>query len=220
MLIDDIRDPLILSLLVASVATLVVGVVGGVLGRWLAVRQGGLSDIVDALASLPLFLPPTVLGYYLTLLVGRQTPVGEFLSSFGVEFTFTWLGAALASGVVALPLMVRSARIAFEGISHEVEDSAALDGAGRFSRWRYILLPLARGGLAGGVVLAFARGIGEFGATLMLSGSIPGRTRTMPLAIYEAFTLGDDETAALLSVILTAVSLVVVVLGLRLGRKR
>ncbi len=220
MLTDTIRDPLLLSLLVASTATLVVGVSGGLLGRWLALRRNVGADLIDGLASLPLFLPPTVLGYYLTLLVGRRAPLGTFFSVFGIEFTFTWLGAALASGVAAFPLMVRSARIAFEGISQEVEDSAALDGAGRLARWRYILLPLARGGLAGGVVLAFARAIGEFGATLMLSGNIPGRTQTMPLAIYDAFTLGDDRTAAILSTILTAVSLVVVLIGLRLGRKK
>ncbi|MCE2503759.1 MAG: molybdate ABC transporter permease subunit [Chlorobi bacterium] len=215
---DGIRDALLLSLLVASVATVGVALFGGLLGRWLALRRHTGGDIVDALASLPLFLPPTVLGYYLTVLVGRQTPIGGFFAGIGIEFMFTWLGAALASGIVAFPLMIRSSRIAFEGINREIEDSASLDGAGRLARWRYILLPLARSGLAGGIVLTFARAIGEFGATLMLSGNIPGRTQTMPLAIYEAFTLGDDKTAAVLSAILTGVSLVVVFVGLRLGK--
>ena len=216
---NGIRDALLLSLLVASFATVAVALLGGLLGRWLAVRRHAWGDIVDALASLPLFLPPTVLGYYLTILVGRQSIVGQFFAGIGLEFTFTWLGAALASGVVAFPLMVRSSRIAFEGITQEIEDSASLDGAGGLTRWQYILLPLARSGLAGGIVLTFARAIGEFGATLMLSGNIPGKTQTMPLAIYEAFTLGDNETAAILSMILTGVSLVVVFVGLRLGRR-
>lgn len=216
---DGLRDALFLSLLVAVSATAAVAVSGTLLGRYLATRHHGLADLIDALASLPLFLPPTVLGYYLTLLVGTRSAFGKFFASFGIEFTFTWLGAALASAVVAFPLMVRSARIAFEKIDRDMEEAAALDGADRFRRWRHILLPMARSGLAGGIVLAFARAIGEFGATLMLSGNIPGRTQTMPLAIYEAFTLGDDRTAAILSGILTAVSLVVVVTGLRLGRK-
>jgi molybdate transport system permease protein len=211
---------LLLSLLVAASATLVVALTGTLLGRWLSRRHHPLSDLVDGLASLPLFLPPTVLGYYLTLLVGRRTFIGGMLSDIGIEFTFTWLGAALASAVVAFPLMVRSARIAFEGIDRSLEESAALDGATRLGRWSHIVLPLARGGLAGGIVLAFARAVGEFGATLMLSGNIPGRTQTMPLAIYEAFTVGDDATASALSLLLTVISLVVVFVGLRLGRDR
>lgn len=214
-----LHDALFLSLAVAFAATVAVALGGTLLGRYLAKRRSTAADLIDGLASLPLFLPPTVLGYYLTILVGTKSPAGKFLASFGIEFTFTWLGAALASGVVAFPLMVRSARIAFEKIDREMEEAAALDGAGRFQRWRYVLLPVARSGLAGGVVLAFARAIGEFGATLMLSGNIPGRTQTMPLAIYEAFTLGDHRTAAILSGILTGVSLLVVIIGLRLGRK-
>lgn len=217
--IAGLRDALFLSLAVALTATAAVALFGTLLGRYLGKRSNSGADAIDAIASLPLFLPPTVLGYYLTILVGTQSPVGKILASVGIEFTFTWLGAALASAVVAFPLMVRSARIAFEKIDREMEEAAALDGADRFQRWRYILLPMARSGLAGGIVLAFARGIGEFGATLMLSGNIPGRTQTMPLAIYEAFTLGDHRTAAVLSGILTAVSFIVVIIGLRLGRK-
>lgn len=217
--IAGIRDAMFLSLVVALTATAAVGLFGALLGRYLAKHRHSKADLIDAFASLPLFLPPTVLGYYLTILVGTQSTVGKFLASVGIEFTFTWLGAALASAVVAFPLMVRSARIAFERIDRQMEEAAALDGADRLQQWRYILLPMARSGLAGGIVLAFARGIGEFGATLMLSGNIPGRTQTMPLAIYEAFTLGDHRTAAVLSAILTGVSLLVVLIGLRLGRK-
>ena len=219
MFTDETVSALILSLIVASVATLAVALVGGLLGRRLAKGSGPMNDLVDGLASLPLFLPPTVLGYYLTLLIGRATPLGEFFSSIGLEFTFTWLGAALASGVVAFPLMVRSSRIAFSSIDSALEDAASLDGASRLNRWRHIILPLTRSGLIGGVVLTFARAIGEFGATFMLSGNIPGKTQTMPLAIYDAFVLGDDDTATLLSVILTAVSLFVVFVGLRLSSR-
>ena len=173
--------------------------------------------MLDALASLPLFLPPTVLGYYLTLLFGRSGPFGEALGGLGIEITFTWAGAAIAGAVVAFPLMVRSARIAFSSIDPELERAAELDGASRWNRWRYIILPLARSGLIGGLMLSFGRAIGEFGATLMIAGNIPGRTQTLPLAIYEAFTLGDDEAATIMAVILTGVSVVVVFVGLRRG---
>lgn len=214
-----VRDALVLSLIVASVATTAVAILGTALGRHLARARHPVVNLIDALAMLPLFLPPTVLGYYLTLLMGRRGIIGGFLSGLGIEVTFTWIGAVMASGVVAFPLMVRSARTAFEGIGREVEESAAIDGASRAQRWRHILLPLARSGLMGGIVLSFARAIGEFGATLMVAGNIPGRTQTMPLAIYEAFTVGDDGTAATLSLILTGVSIVVVLIGLQVGRR-
>jgi molybdate transport system permease protein len=216
---DGIWSALRLSLLVATTATLGVGILGAWLGRHLARRRYRGKELLDAATSLPLFLPPTVLGYYLTILAGRNGWFGPVLSSLGIEIIFTWIGAALASAVVALPLMVRSARIAFEAVDGELEESAALDGATRFQILRHIVLPLARNGLAGGLALAFARAIGEFGATLMLAGNIPGRTQTMPLAIYDAFTVGDDHAAMTMSLILTSVSLTVVLLALRLGRR-
>lgn len=216
---DGIWSALRLSLLVAATATLGVGIVGTWLGRHLARRRYRGKELLDAATSLPLFLPPTVLGYYLTLLAGRNGWFGPILSGLGIEVIFTWLGAALASAVVALPLMVRSARIAFESVDHDLEDCAALDGATHLQVLLQIVLPLARNGLTGGLALAFARAIGEFGATLMLAGNIPGRTQTMPLAIYDAFTVGDDHAAMTMSLILTGVSLVVVLLALRLGRK-
>ena len=215
-----IIDALLLSLQVALVATAGAGVAGTLLGRYLARRHGFWPDLLDALASLPLFLPPTVLGYYLTILLGRNGPLGAPLQELGITFTFTWIGAAVAGMIVAFPLMVRSARIAFEAIDPELERAAELDGASRLDRWRHVVLPLARTGLAGGLMLSFGRAIGEFGATLMISGNIPGRTQTLPLAIYEAFTLGEDSAATIMALVLTGVSIVVVLVGLRLGRGR
>lgn len=217
---EQITTALLLSLKVAIPATIVVALLGGALGRYLAGRTGPWPDVVDAVASLPLFLPPTVLGYYLTILLGRNGPIGSLLAPLGIELTFSWVGGAIAGVIVAFPLMVRSARIAFEGIDPELERAAELDGASPFDRWRSVILPLARAGLAGGVMLSFGRAIGEFGATLMISGNIPGETQTMPLAIYEAFTLGEDGAATTMSLILTGVSVVVVLVGLRLGRSR
>lgn len=218
-----IVEALLLSLQVALVATVVVGVCGGLLGRIIArtAERGATTraDLLDAFASLPLFLPPTVLGYYLTLLFGRSGPLGRVLGEFGIAVTFTWIGAAIAGAIVALPLMVRSARIAFAAIDPEIERAAELDGASGLDRWRYVVLPLARSGLVGGLMLSFGRAIGEFGATLMVAGNIPGRTQTMPLAIYEAFTLGDDTAATTMAILLTLVSLLVVLTGLRTGRQ-
>ncbi len=212
-----ITDALLLSLQIALVATLGAGLLGGLLGRYLARYRGPWADLLDALASLPLFLPPTVLGYYLTILLGRNGALGGPLSSIGVEITFTWLGAAIAGMIVAFPLMVRSARIAFEAIDPELERAAELDGASHLDRWRFVILPLARAGLAGGLMLSFGRAVGEFGATLMISGNIPGRTQTLPLAIYEAFTLGEESAATVMALLLTGVSILVVLIGLRMG---
>lgn len=215
---SNLEQALLLSAIVSVTATAAVAVTGTLMGRHLARRRYPGRNLVDALASLPLFLPPTVVGYYLILLFGRRGPVGQLFGMVGIEFTFTWLGAALAAAVVSFPLMVRAARIAFEAIPHELEDSAALDGAGRRDVFLRIVLPMARNGLVGGVILAFARAVGEFGATLMLAGNIPGRTQTMPLAIYDAFVVGDDQSAMILSLFLTGISVIVVLVGLRLGR--
>ncbi len=209
-----------ISLEVALAATVAVAILGGITGWHLARHRYPGRELVGGLSLLPLFLPPTVLGYYLTLLFGRRAPLGELLGRFGVEFTFTRLGAALASATVAFPLMVQASRAAFETIDRELEEAAALDGAGRRRVLLHVSLPLARNGLLGGMALAFARAMGEFGATLMLAGDIPGRTQTMPLAIYDAFTIGDDSLAFRLALLLTIVSLAVILIGFRLGRTR
>jgi molybdate transport system permease protein len=209
-----------ISLKVAAASTLLVALLGTWTGRHLARGSYRGKEIVSSITLLPLFLPPTVLGYYMTLLFGRRGPIGEAAGAIGIEFTFTWLGAALASAAVAFPLMVQAARSAFEHIDRDLEDAAALDGAGRLRILLHIALPLARNGLLSGVALTFARAIGEFGATLMIAGNIPGRTQTMPLAIYDAFTLGDDALAFHLALLLTGVSLAVIVIGFHLGRSR
>jgi molybdate transport system permease protein len=203
---EEIWSSLAISLQVTAVATAVVAPLGGLTGWHLARRSYRGKEIVGGITLLPLFLPPTVLGYYLTLLFGRRGPIGGLLEPIGIEFTFTKLGAVLAGATVAF--------------DRELEDAAALDGAGRRQVLLRISLPLARNGLLAGVALTFARAIGEFGATLMLAGDIPGRTQTMPLAIYDAFTIGDDPLAFRLALVLTTLSLAVIVVGFRLGRAR
>lgn len=209
-----------ISLQVALSATAVVAVCGTFAGWLLARRRFPGRELLDALLSLPLVLPPTVTGYYLIALLGRHGLLGEPLHVLtGWSIPFTWLACNVAASVMAFPLMFRSARVAFEELDRRHELSAASLGLGPVAIFFRVTLPLARRGLAAGVVLAFARGMGEFGATLMLAGNIPGRTQTLPLAIYEAVSTGEDRTALLLSLALTAVSVSVMLVAGRLSRR-
>ncbi len=209
-----------LSLVVAIASTTIVACLGTLTGWWLARTRFRGREIVDALLSLPLVLPPTVTGYYLIVLLGRQGAFGEPLYRLtGWSVTFTWVGCVIAAAVMAFPLMLRSARVAFEQLDERHEIAAMTLGHTRGSTFFRVVVPLAQRGLMAGIVLAFARGLGEFGATLMIAGNIPGRTQTLPLAIYEAFISGEDRTALLLSVVLTVISIVVMVTAGRLGRR-
>lgn len=214
-----------LSLLVAIVA--VAGsLVPGVLCGWVLARgrfRGKLA--LEVLVNLPLVLPPVVTGYCLLLLLGRRGLLGAWLeSSLGISIAFTWKGAALASAVMAFPLLVRSIRMAFSAIDPRLEIAARTLGAGRLDAFFSISLPLARHGVVSGCVLAFARSLGEFGATILLAANIPGETRTIPLQIYtELEGPGGLERAgrlALLSVLISTVALLVGEVLERRGRAR
>jgi molybdate transport system permease protein len=208
-----------LSLLVATLATICVAVVGTACGFWLARRPFRGRELVDGLLNLPLVLPPTVTGYYLLVLLGRRGFLGEPLFALtGWAVPFTWIACVVAAFVMALPLMVRSARVAFEEVDRRHELVAASLGHARASVFFRVVLPLARRGLTAGVVLSFARALGEFGATLLLAGNVPGHTQTLPLAIYEAAVTGEDRAALILSALLTAISMLVIVGAARLGR--
>ena len=210
-----------LSLLVALPATLAVACCGTLAGWALARRRFMGRELLDALLNLPLVLPPTVTGYYLIVLLGRNGLLGAPLgAATGIAIPFTWWACVIAAGVMAFPLMVRAARVAFEEIDRRHELVAASMGYGGIAIFLRVSIPLARRGLVAGVVLAFARAVGEFGATLILAGNLPGRTQTLPLAIYEAVMTGEERTALLASLLLTAVSVVVMLLAGKLGRKR
>ena len=201
-----------LSLKVATWATLINGVLGVACGFTLArVRFAG-RELVDALLTLPLVLPPTVMGYYLLVLVGRHGPLGAWLDrAFGFTLIFTWQGAVLAATVVAFPLVLKSARAAFEGVEPQFEQAARVLGLNEWAVFFRVTLPLAWRGILAGLLLTFARALGEFGATLMVAGSIPGRTQTLSVAVYEAVQAGQDATANLL-VAITSVACVAVLL--------
>jgi molybdate transport system permease protein len=210
-----------LSLLVVSLATLAIGVAGTAFGFLLAKKQFRGTDLLDAIFTLPMVLPPTVTGYYLILLLGRRGLLGEPIYSLtGWTVTFTWVAAVIASTVVALPLMIKSARAAIESVDPEYEIASYVMGKSELETFFRITLPLAGRGILAGVILSFARAFGEFGATLMLAGNIPGKTQTMPLAIYEAVVSGEDEKAKWLALILTGISVLVVYLTNRLSRPK
>ena len=210
-----------LSLLVVSVATVCIAVAGTALGFVLAKRDFHGKELLDSLLTLPMVLPPTVTGYYLILLLGRRGLLGRYLYALtGWTMTFTWEGAALAATVVAMPLMIKSARAAIETVDTRYEMVSRTFGKGEWETFVRVTLPLASRGILAGVVLSFARALGEFGATLMVAGNIPGRTQTMPLAIYEAVISGADRQAMLLALILTATSVGVIYLTNVLTRAR
>ena len=211
---------LALSLRVAGAATVVSAIVGIPLAWVLARRRFRGHALVDVLVTLPLVLPPTVTGYYLIVLLGRRGWLGGPLWALtGWTVTFTWYAAVIAATVMALPLLVRTARAAIESVDTSLEQAAYTLGR---SEWRTafeVTLPLARRGIVAGLVLAFARALGEFGATLMLAGNIPGRTTTVPLAIYTAVQTGEGGDVLLLVAALTALSCAVLVVAGRLGAR-
>ena len=213
-------DALVLSVRVAVVATLLNATLGIPLAYLLARRAFRGRAIVDLAVTLPLVLPPTVTGYYLIVLLGRRGWLGQPLyAATGWSVAFTWYAAVIAATVMALPLLVRTARAAIESVDRELEKAAYTLGR---SEWRTALevtLPLARNGIVAGLVLAFARALGEFGATLMLAGNIPGKTTTVPLAIYTAVQTGEMGEALVLVLALTALSCAVLDLAGRLGAR-
>lgn len=214
-----IWDALKLSLLVVSVATAIVGVIGLLFSYLLAKTNFRGKELLDAALTLPLVLPPTVTGYYLIVLLGRRGLIGSFLYDLtGWSVAFTWQGAVIAAVVVSLPLMIKASRASIETVDPQYEMASFTLGKGRIATFLRVTLPLARRGIYAGLVLAFARALGEFGATLMIAGNIPGRTQTMPLAIYEAVASGNERQAQLLALVLTGVSIAAVYFTNRLSR--
>lgn len=189
---------LLLSLRIAVVATTVVFCLGTG-AAWAMVKLSWRGKgMVDALFTLPLVLPPTVTGFLLLVLLGRNGPLGKLLGLAGAEILFTWWAGVVASAVVAFPLMYSAARAGLQGVDETLEKAARTLGASEARIFFTITLPLAWPGLLAGLVLSFTRALGEFGATLMVAGNIPGKTQTMPTAIWAASEAGDMATAALL----------------------
>lgn len=198
-------SPIALSLMVSLSATVMAFCLGTLIAwRLSASRSGILKGIGESILSLPMVLPPTVIGYYLLLLLGRGTPFGAWLNDkAGIHLLFTWQGAAIAASVMATPLFVRTAQSAFESVDRSLLEVGQVMGASEWTLLRCVTVPLSIRGIVAATILAFARALGEFGATLMIAGSIPGRTQTMPLALYAAMISGHDGEALALSLVLT-----------------
>jgi molybdate transport system permease protein len=205
-------QPLWLTLKVAAVATLSAFLTGAALAFLLAKGRFRGKEWLDAFLTLPLVLPPTVLGYYLIVLVGRNGWIGRwFYEAFGITLMFTWQGAALAATIVSLPLVLKSARSAFESVDQNLEKAARTLGLSESEVFFRVSFPLAWRGILAGTMLAFARAMGEFGATLMIAGNLPGKTQTLSLAVYDAVQAGNDSLAATLVLITSFVCIIVLV---------
>jgi molybdate transport system permease protein len=212
-MLDQAIVPLVLTLKVAGFATVLALLLGVAIAFIVSRHEFAGRDLIDALCTLPMVMPPTVLGYYLIVVIGRRGWIGEWIwDTFGVTLMFTWQGAVIAAAIVAFPLVFKGARAAFEGVDRQLEGAARTLGVSELAVFFRVTLPLAWRGILAGMMLAFARAMGEFGATLMVAGNIPGRTQTLSLAVYDAVQAGQDDMANFL-VILTSVVCVVILLG-------
>ncbi len=211
-------SPLLLSLWVSALATSIIALLGTFIAYVLARKRFFGRTMLDAFTTLPMILPPTVTGYYLIILLGRNGILGSYIYKItGWSIMFTWQAAVIAATIVAIPIMIKSAKAAIESVDRDYEKAAFTLGKSEFETFFLVTLPLAKKGLIAGLVLSFARALGEFGATIMIAGNIPGKTSTMPLAIYSAFLSGEDTLATALVIILTIVSIAVIYITTRIG---
>ena len=206
-MIGDYLAPLWISLKTVLLTTAITFVLGIAAARWMSRYTGKLKPVIDGALILPLVLPPTVVGFGLLLLLGKHGWIGHPLSLIGTTIVFSWPATVISAAVMAFPLMYMTTRGAFEQVDTNIEDAARTLGA---SEWRVlysVTLPMAWPGVAAGTILCFARSLGEFGATLMLAGNIPGKTTTIPVAIYFAIQAGDMKQAVYLMVIVLCIAL-------------
>lgn len=212
--------PIMLSLKVSIVSSIMVVASGILIAYILARKQFKCKEMFDVLLTLPMVLPPTVTGYYLIVIFGRNGIIGSLIYEMtGWTVMFTWQAAVLASYVVSLPLMIKTARAAIEEVDENLVNASYTLGRSELETALKIILPLARRGIMAGAVLSFARGIGEFGATLMLAGNIPGKTNTMPIAIYSFASSGEWGKGHIMVILLTIFSGAILYLANRYSRK-
>ena len=210
--------PLWLSLRVALLATALGIAVGVSIAYILANREFRGKDALDAAVTLPLVLPPTVLGYYLLVVIGRESPIGQIWEKmFGSPLVFTWKAAVAAAFLHSFPLLVKSSRAALENVDRTYERAARTLGASEWKLFWRVTLPLARRPIYAASALAFAQALGDFGATLMVAGNIPGRTQTMALAIYDAVEAGNGFVARVLVLVISAIALIILTFANRLA---
>ena len=204
-------SPLWISLKIAVCSTIITFFAGVALA-WLVTYLRGAKHVVDAVLSVPLVLPPTVVGFLLLMLLGRSSGIGRLLENVGLHVIFTWQGATVAAAVVSFPVMYRGIRGAIEQVDENLIFAARTLGMREYTILRKIIIPAARPGIAASTVLAFARALGEFGATIMVAGNIPGRTRTMSIAVYTAMQSGNRNLAMKWVLIIIVFSLIILIL--------
>lgn len=204
-------SPLWISLKIAVCSTIIT-FFAGVASAWLVTYLRGAKHVVDAVLSVPLVLPPTVVGFLLLMLLGRNSGIGRLLENVGLHVIFTWQGATVAAAVVSFPVMYRGIRGAIEQVDENLIFAARTLGMREYTILRKIIIPAARPGIAASTVLAFARALGEFGATIMVAGNLPGRTRTMSIAVYTAMQSGNRNLAMKWVLIIIVFSLIILIL--------
>lgn len=217
---EAIFGSILLTLKIAGIATLSSSVIGIGLAWFMVRSKVPGKRWIDAVCALPLVLPPTVIGYILILLIGSRGLLGEWLARVGIELIFNWKGAVVAATVVVFPLTYRASKAALESVDHSLEDAARTLGASEWEVFYKVSLPLAWRSIAAGVSLAFARGMGEFGATLMIAGNLPGKTQTLSLAVYAAFSAGEDRLALVLVLLTSVICAALLVLAETLTSRR
>lgn len=205
-------SPLWISAKTSLISTIITFFLGIVISYIISNFKGKSKGIIDGLFTLPLILPPTVVGFFLLLICGKNGPIGNLLEMFNTSIIFSWTATVLAAVVVSFPMMYRTTRAAFEQIDPNIISAARTLGLSEFRIFHKIAVPLAMPGIVGGTILSFARAMGEFGATLMIAGNIPGKTQTMPLAIFFAAEGGDMEKALLWVIIIVALSLTLIII--------
>ena len=213
-------EPIFLSIRVALLATVIAFFLGVFFAYLLTKKKVPGKNIWETILILPMILPPSIVGYLLLKVFGKRGPIGAFLlDTFGIKIVFTWIACVIAATVVALPLMYQNAKGAFQSVDPSYELAAKTLGSSSFKVFRTVTFPLSGPGIVSGIVLTFARALGEFGATLMLAGNIPGKTQTIPTAIYYAVVVGKDEKASMLVLIMVLFSFALV-FGLNMWLKR
>ena len=205
-------SPAWISVKTTFIATIITFFVGIAAAYWMTNYNGKFKSAVDTIFTLPLVLPPTVVGFFLLLIFGKNGPMGKLLLKIGTTLIFSWPAAVVAATIIAFPLMYRTTKGAFEQVDNNIVNAARTLGVSRWKIFWKVILPLAWPGVAAATILSFARALGEFGATLMVAGNIPGRTQTIPLAIYFAAESGEMDKALMWVLLIVAISTIVIFL--------
>ncbi|MGL5507708.1 MAG: molybdate ABC transporter permease subunit [Paraclostridium sp.] len=205
-------SPLYISLKTSLTATILTTIIGIIISYKMANYTGRYKNLIDGILTLPLILPPTVVGFFLLLIIGKNGPVGMFLDNFDINLIFSWVATVISAVVVSFPMMYRTSRSAFEQIDSNMIYAARTLGLSEKEIFFKIAIPLAYPGIIAGIILAFARALGEFGATLMIAGNIPGKTQTMPVAIFFAVESGQIDIAMIWVMIIIGISSFMIVI--------